>query len=198
MSNAIHLGEISSLPDKTKCDVIARVVTNDMKTSKAGKTYFNSKLDGVNTPVTVYLSNFGNSLHDWVGRTVVLKGVEKGSYNDKPQLMMNRFGKVEEWAADFEAAPRPSPNPIQPIQHTQAQQTARNVAQNGPSGAPIHGATVGAAINKAVDIAIATAALQQGGFGQDQANTIERIARHLVAIHQKVESGATEENSVPF
>ena len=194
MSNAIHLGEISSLPDKTKCDVIARVVTNDMKTSKAGKTYFNSKLDGVNTPVTVYLSNFGNSLHDWVGRTVVLKGVEKGSYNDKPQLMMGKFGKVEEWAADFEAAPRPAPKPIQTAP---APQTARNVAQNSPNGTPVHGATVGGALARAVDLWLNYNAGTV--WSLDSIRAIESITRDLVAIQQRVESGATEEKEdVPF
>jgi hypothetical protein len=97
---------------------------------------------------------------------------------------------------------------------------ARSVAQKQVPVAPIkwdgapdlpvnlpHGATVGGALARAVDIAIATGALPMSAFGVGQIAIIERITRDLIEIQGRIERGEPmphpiareqDENDPPF
>lgn len=92
---------------------------------------------------------------------------------------------------DLEAVTRPAA-PFS--QREQAwHQPARSVAQNAPSAhsTPIHGATVGGALARAVDIAIKQNCADDMAF-------IEKTTRALVAIQQRIEAGEPPTEEIPF
>ncbi len=65
--------------------------------------------------------------------------------------------------------------------------------------APINGQTVGMAVKAAVDIWIAVEASRTpDGFGSAQIANIERIARQLVSMSERIQSGEQSDESVPF
>ena len=89
-------------------------------------------------------------------------------------------------------------NPMPPARPQRAAESyvpnAPRNAQEQPSGSPVHGATVGMAINKAVDVWIATIGKDQP-WNKDSADTVEEIASQLIQIAQTLERG---ERSAPF
>jgi hypothetical protein len=91
-----------------------------------------------------------------------------------------------------EPAREPQAAPQRSYAQTHAQTPPARPVSPAASGTPVHGATVGGALARAVDIWIAIANHQGNGVAwlPGDAGLVERITRELVAIQQRVESGA--------
>lgn len=110
-------------------------------------------------------------------------------------------------APDFEAViPKPAATRGLREQafHGTPAQTPRQSSQNAQERLPVnlpHGATVGGALARAVDIWIATMRSQSGDFVWDSkrsAPEVETITRDLVDIQTRIERGEPMESGEPF
>lgn len=125
-----------------------------------------------------------------------------------PKLKITRNPKPGEgtvWVPDthpdLEAQNAPTTKPPTPSAYRHSQAPAPFKTQ-GNAPVPLNGQTVGMAVKAAVDLWIATggAAASQGGFGQQEVAQIERIARSIVAMSERIQSGVQDDEtgSVPF
>ena len=204
MSKKIQVSQLLSTPNATYINgEVTGHLTNINPPFKQGAP---SKAKLQDETGFINVSLWGNEVSHWEGKNVTFsgKGMQIKEYRGEKQLSVG--DKVAISAAQEPdnipgdplpsfAAPRPAPKPIQTAP---APQTARSVAQNSPSGAPIHGATVGGALARAVDIYIAGCESNNvaWSWGEQARESVELITRDLVSIQQRVESGATED--VPF
>lgn len=162
---------------------------------------------------SISASFWGGGVDHWEGKQVVLsgkgmkiteyKGTKALSVGDKVDI---RFGGAPGAAAQGEAFPG---DPVPAVSSGSYGQPpvqtppARPMPQNGPRTAqehlPVnlpHGATVGASINKAVDIWIATKQ-PESGWTDSSATLVEKWARQLLEIHGAMERGEPPVN-IPF
>lgn len=160
--------------------LIATVSDPRTAQTKTGKTFFKAKLEG--DGISAYATSFSTSLAQFDGQTVAFTGmgIKKGEdYNGTMQISFGDKTKMAVYKGD---TPASAPEP----------RKSQGNAVSAPSGGPA-GVTVGMAINKAVDIAIA-----EGNWG---IHNIEGIARSLIDLSARLQSGAAPEKStenVPF
>lgn len=178
----MELGAALAQPDKTKCDVICVIDESTVKTG-AKSVYHNCKVSY--NGARGYLNIFGNA-PTIIGRPLILRGAEVNEYppnSKKMKLTLGQYGKIEEYHSDLEPAPTPQ-KPTQARPAAPAHTSAPPAPQHASNA--VHGATACWAVGKAVEMYIA-----------GKAEDIEMQARDLLAIQQRIESGAPSE-SVPF
>lgn len=157
----------------------ADIVEAKALTSKSGKVFFKAKLrDGQNW---AWATSFSRTFEHDEGKRVVFSanGIRRGDdYNGTPQVTI---GDKASWKAKGNASTSDGG------ETTPAPQQARNGQGNGTSVAPkaIEGVTVGMAINKGVDLAIAR--------GKPDLATIYELASGLVRLAQGMQSGKLHE-----
>lgn len=107
-------------------------------------------------------------------------------------------------APDFEAViPKPATRPPSQREqsfHTPTQNPVKS-SQNAQERLPVnlpHGATVGASINKGVEIWLATDGAAGAPWDTKALNRVGAIARQLVHLAGQIERGEQEDESVPF
>jgi hypothetical protein len=143
--------------------------------SKTGKVFFKAKLrDGANY---AFATSFSRTFEHDQGKRVVFSGmgIRRGDdYNGTPQVTI---GDKASWKAKGAASPSDEGRP------TPAPSNARDGQVNAPSAAPkvIEGVTVGMAINKGVDLAIAR--------GKPDMATVYELASGLVRMAQAMQAG---------
>ena len=161
----------------------ADIIEAKAVTSKAGKVFFKAKLrDGQNF---AFATSFSRTFEHDQGKRVVFSGmgIRRGDdYNGTPQVTI---GDKASWKAKGAASTsdegQPAPAPT----------NARNGQGNAPSGASevIAGVTVGMAINKAVDLAIAR--------GKSDMTTVYELASGLVRMAQAMQGGKLHDKGQP-
>lgn len=195
IENATHIRDLQGLPDDTKIQfLICRLATVDVKQGKRG-TYYNVRLeDPEDRSVCVYGNVFTNySPGPQAGNVVVVEGASKGTFNNRPTITVNKQGTFTPYKRDAaQTAPQRSGTQSgQP--HHPAPKPAPTAS--GTPASPIHGATVGGALARAVDLYMHVRPQGTGQMLEQQDwEDIEDITRRLVVIQQRIESG----ESVPF
>lgn len=140
---------------------------------------------------------WGGDISHWEGKRVKLsgQGMMRKSYKNVPELSVGdktdvSYAGAPGAAAQAEDAIPGDPEPSQSFSRPVPVQTPPRLA-NAPTA--IHGATVGGALARAVDIYLHNT--PQGTKWDDgEASKVEQITRDLVAIQQRVETG----DGVPF
>lgn len=161
----------------------ADIVEAKALTTKAGKTFFKAKLrDGQNW---AWATSFSRTFEHDEGKRVVFSGmgIRRGDdYNGTPQVTI---GDKASWKAKGNASASDEGQP------TPAPQQARSSQGNAPSGASevIAGVTVGMAINKGVDLAIAR--------GKPDMATVYELASSLVRMAQAMQAGKLHDKGQP-
>lgn len=154
---------------------------------------------------------WGGDISYWEGKRIRLsgQGMQRKGYNGTPELSVGQKAEISFAGAPGTAGQEedgipgdPVPPPV-PAGHVRMSGTAfasPPVKTQGNAPVPLNGQTVGMAVKAAVDLWIATAcpAPASGGFGQSQLNEIERIARSIVAMSERIQSGVQDDESVPF
>lgn len=127
--------------------------------------------------------------YDVTGKTP--RGVDKLKITRNPKPTDGVYqppAPIDSSNADFEAVSAPS-------RANCGTSIAKAPTNLGMAATPIHGATVGGALARAVDIWIATNGPESGGWNAGSSDAIEKITRDLVAIQTRIESGG---EYVPF
>lgn len=151
--------------------IIGNVSGSKNLDSKSGKRFFKCSItDGA---TTIEATSFSRSFQDLEGKRVEIKGrgIRRGDdYNGKICIVV---GEKAIYGVSGEAGVTSvSPQTTEPLK-------TEGKASSGPSR--VEGVTVGMAINKAVDIAIA-----QGGFTNED---IWRHASNLIRLSARLQSG---------
>lgn len=152
--------------------------------AKSGKIFFKAKLrDGQNW---AWATSFSRTFEHDQGKRVVFSGmgIRRGDdYNGTPQVTI---GDKASWKAKGAASPSDEGQP------TPAPSNARSGQVNAPSAAPkaIEGVTVGMAINKGVDLAIARS--------KPDLATVYELASSLVRMAQTMQAGKLHEQKPLF
>ena len=159
---------------------------------------------------TIDVTLWGGDASHWEGKRVRLsgKGMKVTEYKGVKQLSVGDKVMIEAAGGAQPSAPQEQmPGDPAPDQTPSAPIQARSVAQNRPSEpsvAPIHGATVGLAINNAREIWLS---INQGGSGRwdEQARfEVETIAADFLAMALRLERGQEiptapkQDQNVPF
>jgi len=205
MSKLITVSQLNATPEGTYINGEVRAVLSRAVEPKNPKAPWKAMLS--DSTGIIEASLWGGSVAHWEGRHVVLsgkgmkiqeyKGVKSLSVGDKVDIS---FGGAPGTAAQdehMEGDPMPhTANPVpatgrfqaKPFPALKTPQQLQEALDNPPVNLP-HGATVGGALARAVDIALGTGALSMGGFGPGQVAIIERITRDLVEIQGRIERG---------
>jgi hypothetical protein len=183
------LAEIKSLPagEYIRGGFIATISDARSGQTKTGKTFFKAKASD-NAGNQAYLTSWGQTFEHFESQTVQFTGMglqKKDDYNGVMQISISEKAKI----SPFTGSPPPKPtqaptSPNGPVE----------TAANGTSGA-VPGVTVGMAVNKAVDIAIAT--------GNTSPQNVAALAQMLIDIALDLQAGkrpnaVDESEDVPF
>lgn len=211
MSKLIEISQLLAAPDGTYINGSVTGYLTQIRPPN-GKGPSKAKLsDGV---VEIQVTIWGGGVEHHEGKQVHFsgkgmkiqeyKGVKSLSVGDKVQISQVNSGSESPEDMPGDPVSRPvaraplasqvgtamrAPNPSQ----------SAPIARNQPSSQPVnvpHGATVGASINKAVDIWISTNT-EGHAWTESSATLVEKWARQLLAIHTAMERGEPPVN-VPF
>jgi len=179
------LAEIKSLPtgEYIRGGFVATISDARAGQTKTGKTFFKAKASD-NVGNQAYLTSWGQTFEHFEGQTVQFSGMglqKRDDYNGVMQISISEKAKISPFAG------------ATPTQTTPNAPKAPELAANAPSVVP--GVTVGMAVNKAVDIAIAQ--------GDSSHANIAALAQMLIDIALDLQAGkrpaAVEpEEEVPF
>jgi len=215
MSKLIQVSQLHATPDGPYINGEVRVMLYNPVAPKKPTAPWKATL--TDSTGSIEASIWGGDPSHWAGKSIVLtgKGMKVQDYQGKKSLSVGDKVSISFGGAPGTAAQEPS----HPDLEAATPQTSRTVAPNQPqtqtprSGQikpfpalpdpfrdplPInlpHPACVGACVNKAVEVWIATIGKDQP-WGDSSADTVQRIAAELILVHQTLEKGV--ESNEPF
>jgi hypothetical protein len=165
------LADIKSLPsgEYIRGGFVATISDARSGQTKTGKTFWKAKASD-NAGNQAYLTSWGQTFEHFESQTVQFSGMglqKKDDYNGVMQISISEKAKISPFTG------------ATPTQTTPNAPKAPELAANAPSVVP--GVTVGMAVNKAVDIAIAQ--------GNTNRANIAALALELIEIALELQAG---------
>ncbi len=213
MSKLIQISQLNATPDGTYVNGEVRAVLSRAVEPKNPKAPWKATLS--DSTGAIEASMWGGSIAHWEGKQIVLsgKGMKVQEYKGTKTLSVGdkvniAFGGAPGAAAqtgnegDFGDVSQPSTASAPfgghnaPLPPRNAPSVARIAQEHLPVNLP-HGATVGGALARAVDIWLAINA-QSPAWSPEAPQEIEQITRDLVEIQGRIERGEPAKSDVPF